>query len=91
MLCEAGSGHSGGLLSAVDIMMVLYNNIMRHNPKDPKWKERDRFILSKGHICPSLYVVLADCGYFELKELKTLRKFGNILQGHPYMHKTPGV
>ena len=91
MLCEAGSGHPGGAMSAIDIMAVLYNNIMRHNPKDPKWKERDRFILSKGHICPALYVVLADCGYFDVKELKTLRKFGSILQGHPYMHRTPGV
>lgn len=91
MLCEAGSGHPGGSLSAIDVMTVLYNNIMRHNPKDPKWKERDRFILSKGHICPALYAVLADCDYFDPKELKTLRKFGSILQGHPYMHKTPGV
>lgn len=91
MLCEAGSGHPGGSLSALDIMVVLYNKIMRHNPKDPHWNERDRFILSKGHICPALYVVLADCGYFDVKELKTLRKYGSILQGHPYMYKTPGV
>ncbi|WP_411682337.1 transketolase [Clostridium thailandense] len=91
MLYEAGSGHPGGSLSAIDIMTVLYNNIMSHNPKDPKWTERDRFILSKGHIAPALYAVLADCGYYDVKELKTLRKYGSILQGHPYMHKTPGV
>lgn len=91
MLYEAGSGHPGGSLSAIDLMAVLYNNVMSHDPKNPKWKERDRFILSKGHIAPALYAILADCGYFDKKELKTLRKFGSILQGHPYMHKTPGV
>lgn len=91
MLYEAGSGHPGGSLSAIDIIAVLYNNIMQHDSKDPHWKERDRFILSKGHIAPALYAVLADCGYFESKELKTLRKYGSILQGHPYMHKTPGI
>ena len=91
MLNEAGSGHSGGSLSAIDIIAVLFNNIMHHNPKDPKWEKRDRFILSKAHVCPALYVVLADCGYYDVKELKTLRKYGSILQGHPYMHKTPGV
>jgi transketolase len=91
MLHEAGSGHPGGSLSAIDIMTVLYNNIMRHDSKDPKWEERDRFVLSKGHIAPALYAVLADCGYYDTKELTTLRKYGSILQGHPYMHKTPGV
>lgn len=91
MLCEAGSGHPGGSLSAIDIMTVLFYNIMNHNPKDPHWKNRDRFILSKGHIAPALYAVLADCGYFDPKELKTLRKYGSILQGHPAMNKTPGV
>lgn len=91
MLCEAGSGHSGGSLSAIDILAVLYNKIMKHNPKDPSWQERDRFVLSKGHVCPALYVVLADCGYFDEKELMTLRKYNSILQGHPYMFKTPGL
>jgi transketolase len=91
MIYEAGSGHPGGSLSAIDVMGVLYNNIMRHDPKNPGWKERDRFILSKGHICPALYAVLADCGYFPLDELKTLRKYRSILQGHPNMKKTPGV
>ncbi len=91
MLYHAGSGHPGGSLSAIDIMTVLYNNVMKHDPKNPHWEERDRFILSKGHIAPALYAVLADCGYFDSKELKTLRKFGSILQGHPDMHKTPGL
>lgn len=90
-LYEAGSGHPGGSLSAIDIMTVLFHDVMRHDPKNPKWKKRDRFILSKGHIAPALYTVLADCGYFDLKELKTLRKYGSILQGHPCMNKTPGV
>jgi transketolase len=91
MLCEAGSGHTGGSLSAIDILTVLFNNIMQHDPKDPDWKERDRFILSKGHICPALYAVLADCGYFKVEELSCLRKYGSILQGHPCMDKTPGL
>jgi transketolase len=91
MLNTAGSGHPGGSLSAIDIMGVLYNNVMRHDPKNPNWKKRDRFILSKGHICPALYAVLADCGYFHMDELKNLRKYSCILQGHPCMEKTPGV
>ncbi len=91
MLCEAGSGHPGGSLSAIDILAVLYNNVMKNDPKNPKWEGRDRFVLSKGHICPAVYAVLADCGYFGKDELKTLRKYGSILQGHPYMHKTPGL
>lgn len=91
MLCVAGSGHPGGSLSSIDILTVLYNKILKHDPNNPKWEERDRFILSKGHGCPALYAVLADCGYFEEKELMTLRKFGSILQGHPHKHKTPGV
>lgn len=91
MIYKAGSGHPGGSLSAIDIFAVLYNNVMNHDPKNPNWGGRDRFILSKGHICPALYAVLADCGYFDMKELETLRKYGSILQGHPDMHKTPGV
>lgn len=91
MLHEAGSGHPGGSLSAIDIMTVLYNNVMRHDPNNAKWEERDRFILSKGHIAPALYAVLGHCGYFEQKEFSTLRKYKSILQGHPCMHKTPGV
>lgn len=91
MLSEAGSGHPGGALSAIEILTVLYNKILKHEPRNPLWEARDRFILSKGHICPALYVVLADCGYFDEKELMTLRKYGSILQGHPYMHATPGL
>lgn len=91
MIHEAGSGHPGGSLSAIDILAVLYNNVLSHNPKDPCWKERDRFILSKGHICPALYAVLADCGYFPAEELFGLRKYGCMLQGHPCMDKTPGI
>lgn len=91
MIYEAGSGHPGGSLSSVDIIAVLYNRIMKHDPKNPGWTERDRFILSKGHVCPALYAVLSDCGYFDQKELDGLRKYGSILQGHPYMYKTPGL
>lgn len=91
MLCEAGSGHPGGSLSSIDILTVLYNKVMNHDPQNPQWIERDRFILSKGHVCPALYAVLADCGYFDEKELATLRKYGSILQGHPYLFKTPGL
>lgn len=91
ILNEAGSGHPGGSLSSIDILTVLYNRIMKHDSQNPLWRERDRFVLSKGHVCPALYVVLADCGYFDEKELMTLRKCGSILQGHPYMHKTPGL
>jgi transketolase len=91
MITEAGSGHPGGSLSAIDVLGVLYYNIMRHDPQNPNWKERDRFILSKGHICPALYAVLADCGYFSVNELNSLRKYGSILQGHPCMDKTLGV
>lgn len=91
MLNAAGSGHSGGSLSAIDILTVLYNNVMKHDPKNPKDPSRDRFVLSKGHVNPALYAVLADCGYFDESHLNTLRKYGSILQGHPYMHKTPGL
>ena len=91
MLHNAGSGHPGGSLSAIDILAVLYHNVMRHDPENPCWPERDRFILSKGHICPALYAVLAECGYFDEKELDGLRKFGCSLQGHPCMEKTPGI
>ena len=91
MLAEAGSGHSGGSLSCADILACLYFSVMRHNPKDPKWRERDRFILSKGHACPALYAALAEAGYFPREEIFTLRKLNSILQGHPDMNKTPGV
>ena len=87
---EAGSGHPGGSLSATEIITALYFYIMRHDPKKPKWENRDRFVLSKGHSCPALYAALAESGYFDVKELLTLRKLGSRLQGHPSM-KTPGI
>lgn len=91
MLTIAGSGHPGGSLSAVEILTALYFHKLRHNPKDPKWADRDRFLLSKGHACPVWYAVLAEAGYFPVKTLWTFRKFGSILQGHPDMKRTPGV
>ena len=91
MIYDAGSGHPGGSLSATDIMVALYFDIMNHNPEDVKWPDRDRFVLSKGHAAPALYGCLAETGYFPVKELKTLRQIGSRLQGHPDMRKTPGV
>lgn len=90
MLTEAGSGHTGGSLSIVEILLSLYYYKLRHNPKEPDWPQRDRFILSKGHACPALYAVLADRGYFPKEELRTLRKFGGRLQGHP-QRGLPGI
>ncbi len=90
-LAEAKSGHPGGSLSAVELVVALYYNVMRHDPKHPKWPDRDRFILSKGHAAPLLYSVLAQQGYFPIEELKTLRKINSMLQGHPDPKKTPGV
>lgn len=83
MLSLAGSGHTGGSLSLVEILLSLYYHTVRHDPKRPDWKERDRVLLSKGHGCPALYAVLADCGYFPREELWKLRKLGSPLQGHP--------
>lgn len=91
MLTEAGSGHTGGSLSAVDIVTALYFYKMRHDPKNPKWEKRDRFILSKGHAAPLLYTALALSGYFDKSLLKTLRKLGSPLQGHPCSKMLPGV
>jgi transketolase len=85
MLTEAGSGHTGGSLSCVDIILTLYAYKLRHNPKDPDWEGRDRFVLSKGHGCPALYAVLAHFGFFPKERLKNLRKFGSPLQGHPQL------
>jgi len=87
----AGDGHPGPSLSIADILTALYFDIMRLNPVDPGWQQRDRFILSKGHACPMLYAVLARRGYFPPVELKTLRSLGSRLQGHPVMKSTPGV
>ena len=90
MVAEAGSGHLGASLSAIEVLAVLYFLKMRHDPKNPAWAERDRFILSKGHAAPALYAVLAEAGYFPRGELFTLRKLGSRLQGHPDT-RTPGV
>lgn len=87
----AGSGHPGGSLSSADLMAALYFRVMRHDPSDPKWDGRDRFILSKGHAAPILYAALAESGYFPTDELMTLRKMGSRLQGHPVKDKVPGV
>ena len=83
MLHEAGSGHPGGSLSACDIMTVLLNRFMRHDPKNPRWEDRDRFVLSKGHCIPAWYALLAEAGYFPKEDLMTLRKLDSPLQGHP--------
>lgn len=91
MLHTAGSGHAGGSMSELEILISLYYEIMNIDPKDPKKADRDRFILSKGHASPGLYTVLANRGYFDIEELGSLRKFGSILQGHPCMNITPGV
>ncbi len=90
MLVKAGSGHPGGSLSAADLVVALYFNILRFNPKDPQWPDRDRFHMSKGHCCPLWYAVLAQTGYFPKEELSTLRQLGSNLQGHP-SRLTPGV
>lgn len=91
MLVEAGSGHTGGSLSATDIITVLYFYKMRHDPKNPKWEERDKFVLSKGHGAPALYSALGRAGYFGIEHFHTLRKMGSILRGHPNSTVTPGV
>ena len=91
MIGKAGSGHPGGSLSAVEILTTIYFKILRHNPQDPQWQDRDRFILSKGHAAPALYATLAESGYFPVEELATLRQLDSRLQGHTDRTKTPGV
>lgn len=91
MIYEAKSGHPGGSFSIIDVLTILYNKVLKHDPKVPSWKLRDRVILSAGHICPALYATLADQGYFPKSKLKTLRKLGSGLQGHPELHHLPGV
>jgi transketolase len=91
MTATAGSGHPGGSLSAADIVTALYFKIMRHNPQNEQWANRDRFILSKGHAAPILYAALAESGYFPVEELTTLRKLDSRLQGHTDRNLTPGV
>ena len=84
MLLEAESGHTAGPLGMADIFTALYFHILKHNPSNPSWVDRDRLVLSNGHICPVLYAAMAHSGYFPVEELKTLRKFGSRLQGHPH-------
>jgi transketolase len=91
MITIAGSGHPGGSLSAADILAALYFRVMRVDPRNPDWPDRDRFILSKGHACPVWYAALAERGYFDRSHLGTLRQINSILQGHADMKKTPGV
>ena len=90
MTYRANSGHPGGSLSATDIITALYFHMLRHNPKDPRWPDRDRFVLSKAHACPVLYAALAESGYFPVEELATFRQINSRLQGHAHI-KTPGV
>lgn len=90
-LLQAGSGHSGGPLGLADIFTAFYFHILNHDPKNPDWEDRDRLILSNGHVCPIRYVAMAMAGYFPIEELKTLRKINSRLQGHPHRTALPGV
>jgi transketolase len=91
MLLEAGSGHSAGPLGMADVFTALYFHILKHDSAKPDWEERDMLVLSNGHICPVWYATLAHAGYFPIAELKTLRKLGTRLQGHPHRGALPGV
>jgi len=91
MLEEAGSGHSAGPLGMADVFTALYFNILKHDPKNPDWDQRDMLFLSNGHIVPVRYVTMANAGYFDREELMTLRKFGSRLQGHPERLRLPGM
>jgi transketolase len=91
MLTKAGSGHTGGSLSAVDIAVAIYFSKMKFNPDDPRWADRDRFILSKGHAAPLLYAIMAEAGYFPMETLDNLRKTESPLQGHPCCKSLPGI
>lgn len=90
MISKAGSGHPGGSLSSTDLITTLFFSVLKHDPKNPLWEERDRFHMSKGHCCPLWYAVLANSGYFSEDKLMTLRQFGSLLQGHPD-RRTPGI
>jgi transketolase len=91
MITAAKSGHPGGSLSAVEILVTLFFDVMRHNSDDPKWRDRDRFLLSKGHAAPVLYSVMAECGYVPADQLNTLRRLGSIYQGHPDVRYIPAL
>lgn len=91
MLVEAGSGHTAGPLGMADIFAAMYFHVLNHDPKNPDWPERDRLVLSNGHICPVRYAAMAYSGYFPVEELKTLRKMGSRLQGHPERTRLPGL
>jgi transketolase len=91
MLSEAKSGHAAGPLGLADIFTVMYFSVLRHDAKKPDWPERDRFVLSNGHVCPVLYAALANAGYFPKEKLMTLRKLGSPLQGHPHRGPLPGI
>jgi len=91
MLEHAGSGHSAGPLGLADIFTALYFDVMRHDPKNPSWEERDVLLLSNGHCAPVYYATMAEAGYFHKSELLTLRQFGSRLQGHPERTKLPGL
>jgi len=91
MLVEAKSGHTAGPLGMADVFSAFYFHILKHDPKNPSWEERDRVVLSNGHICPVLYAAMAHSGYFPVSELKTLRKFSSRLQGHPHREFLPMV
>lgn len=91
MIHEAKSGHPGGSLSIADVVTILYFDELRIDPKNPRWVQRDRVILSKGHCCPVIYAALAMKGFYDMSILRTLRKMGSILQGHPDMKKVPGL
>src|SRR3989338_6029043 len=91
MLLEAGSGHSAGPLGMADIFCALYFHVLRHDPERPDLPERDRLVLSNGHICPVQYATLAHAGYFPKEALKTLRQLGSRLQGHPHRGALPGI
>jgi len=91
MLVAAGSGHTAGPLGMADVFTLLYFGTLKHDPQNPDWDERDRLVLSNGHICPVLYATLAHAGYFPVEELTTLRKLGTRLQGHPHRGTLPGI